>query len=240
MVTPSWRRYRRQARPLRHRGPPIRLGDFAEAVQSLQHQLAALVSGHSGDLDALGKGKGKKGGGFKGFGKGQGAGGSKGGGSKGSSSANINGTCWWCGVFGHRQSDCPALDARNGQSDGEKGGKNKGSSKGFKGNGKGSKGKGKGINEFIGDSYYDAGADSWEDWNAGQLSLAELVAEQTRDPTPSTMNSSGQPPVIGSSLDIRRQSPRSSVAGSTLVLEPLRGLSRGEGERGERRHDGRG
>ena len=110
-------------------------GNLADMVSSLQQQVQS-DRGSPGDIDALGKGggKGKKGGGKGGNGVGGGSG-------KGVS-RGINGSCWWCGVFGYRQSECPASDARNGQRDADKGGKSKGGSKGLKGSGKGGKGKG--------------------------------------------------------------------------------------------------
>jgi hypothetical protein len=69
---------------------------LAEAAQSIQQHLQALWPDYSGDLDALGKGKGKKGGAAKGANNY----GSKGGGGKGPMGA-INGSCWNCGTFGH-------------------------------------------------------------------------------------------------------------------------------------------
>ena len=74
-------------------------GNLADVVSSLQQQVLALQSdqGSAGDIDALGKGggKGKKGGGKGGNGVGDGSG-------KGAA-GGINASCWWCGVFGHRQ-----------------------------------------------------------------------------------------------------------------------------------------
>ena len=66
-------------------------------VSSLQQQVLALQSdrGSAGDIDALGKGGGKD---KKGGGKG---GNGVGGGSGKGVGRGINGSCWWCGVFGH-------------------------------------------------------------------------------------------------------------------------------------------
>ena len=81
----------------------------------------------------MGKGGRPKGG--KGGSGGGWAGGSAGDGGKGFDGA-INGSCWFCGEYGHRQNACPALDQRNAQRDaagkGVKGG-DKGGGKGFKG-----------------------------------------------------------------------------------------------------------
>jgi hypothetical protein len=112
----------------------------AATLKLIQEQLNALSSWSGGDLDAIGKGKGagRKGGGKKGGGRG-----CKDGSSKGPSGA-INGTCWACGVYGHRQSDCPAASGH------PKGGKGKG--------GKGGKGKGgKGLYEVAWDSHASPG-----------------------------------------------------------------------------------
>ena len=110
-------------------------GNLADMVSSLQQQVFEIQSvlATSTPLEKVG-GKGKKGSGKGGNGVGGGSG-------KGVS-RGINGSCWCCGVFGHRQSECSALDSRNGQRDADKGGKSKGGSKGLKGSGKGGKGKG--------------------------------------------------------------------------------------------------
>ena len=80
-------------------------GNLADMVSSLQQQVLALQSdrGSAGDIDVLGEARVKKGGGKGGNGVG--------GGSGTGVSGGINGSCWWCGVFGHRQSECTALDA---------------------------------------------------------------------------------------------------------------------------------
>ena len=156
------------------------INQLAEVVQNMQQQLQAFWP-DAGDLDALGKtgSKGKKGGGAKGFG-------GKGKGEKGQNGA-FNGSCWNCGVFGHRQSDCPGIGAGSGQQNQDKGGKNKGN----KGDGKGfwSKGKGKGINEITWDSSYDGVAsssrgstDPWGDYRVNSWNLAELATEQASGP----------------------------------------------------------
>ena len=101
-------------------------GNSADVVPSLQWQVLALQSDHRNSalakLEAWEKKVGGKGG--------MGVGGSM--------------TCVEAsmGAVGHRQSECPALDARNGQRDAEKGGKSKGGSKGLKGTAKGGEGKG--------------------------------------------------------------------------------------------------
>ena len=141
--------------------------------------------------------------------------GSKGGGGKGPTGA-INGSCWNCGAFGHRQSDCPALGANGHQ---PHGGKSKGGGKNpSKGSGKGyyPKGKGKGLNEFAWDnSWSEAG---YDDWNVGQWSLAELAAEQAR----------GSPPG-GSSTPQQQQPQPQQASGSpwTFGVKALGALSRG-------------
>ena len=194
--------------------PSDSIGTLAEAAHTMQQQLLALLPdyGNAGDLDALGKngGKGKKGAGIQGFG-------SKGGGGKGPSTAGINGACWGCGVFGHRQSECPALDARSGQQYQDKGGKSKGG-KAYKGDGKEfyGKGKGKGINEIAWDPYgYDSGGISgWEDYGSSAWGLTELAAEQSRGPA----------------LCATGSSPSSALPQSTngpSMLEPVRSPCRG-------------
>ena len=119
---------------------------------TLTDQVRCDLLGIRTELDALGQTgyKGKKGGGAKGFG-------GKGKGEKGPNGA-INGSCWNCGLFGHRQSDCPGIRAGSGQQNQDKGGKNKGN----KDDGKGfwTKGKGKGINEITWDGSYDGVASS--------------------------------------------------------------------------------
>ena len=56
--------------------------------------------------------------------------GKRGSGNKGNA---VNGSCWNCGVVGHRQSGCPGLGAMNEQQNQDKRGKNKA----YKSDGKG-------------------------------------------------------------------------------------------------------
>ena len=93
-------------------------------------------------------------------------------------SRGINGSYWWCGVFGHRQSECPALDARNVQRDADKGGKSKGGSKGLKGSGKG--GKGKGLCDVGWSGDFDAHGCSECDIAGTWVGASELAVEQAR------------------------------------------------------------
>ena len=139
------------------------INQLAEVVPDMQQKLQTFWP-DAGDLDALGKTgyKGKKGGGEKGSG-------GKGKGEKGPNGA-INGSCWNCGVFGHRQSDCPGIVAGGGQQNQDKGSKNKGN----KGDGKGfwTKGEGKGINEITWDSSYDGVASSsWRARTPGETTV---------------------------------------------------------------------
>ena len=98
-------------------------GDWAQA-ESLQIAINALT----------GKGKGK--GGFrKGLGKGSPKGaaspGKGGGTAPADGSAEFNGVCHHCGIWGHRLSDCRRLDTEMSKKGGGKGGK--GGPKGGKG-----------------------------------------------------------------------------------------------------------
>ena len=43
----------------------------------------------------------------------------------------MNGSCWNCGAFGLRPSECPEIGAGNGQQNLDKRGRNKGDGKGF-------------------------------------------------------------------------------------------------------------
>jgi hypothetical protein len=102
------------------KGRHEQMGDWAQA-ESLQVA-----------IQALSKGKGK--GGFqKGFGKGGMKGGTnpgKGGGAPAEGSAEFNGVCHHCGIWGHRRSDCRRLDTEMTK---KGGGKGKGGPKGGKG-----------------------------------------------------------------------------------------------------------
>ena len=198
------------------------INQLAEVVWNMQQKLQAFWP-YAGDLDALGKTgyKGKKGGGAKGFG-------GKGIGERGPNGA-INGSCWNCGVFGHRQSDCPGIGAGGGQQNQDKGGKNKGN----KGDGKGfwTKGKGKGINEITWDSSHDGVASSswgstdpckdyqWNSWN-----LAELAAS-----IPPRSVSFTSATTVWQPLGVRRQVPGCSVSESGSVHQSFWDSCRGGG-----------